>query len=103
MRTKTQLVVMAINVKFDETDESSIFSNKCIVFFQMCMSHVSRPIKRGQIFGNMAPRKPQLSRHFKNMEFIFNIHEFEVYYWVSFAKQNGVEMQGKNFQMTVGM
>ena len=67
------------------------------------MSHVSRPIKRGQIFGNMAPRKPQLSRHFKNLEFIFNIHEFEVYYWVSFAKQNGVEMQGKNFQMTVGM
>ena len=36
------------------------------------------------------------------MEFIFNIHEFEVYYWVSFAKQNGVEMQGKTFQMTVG-
>ena len=65
------------------------------------MSHVSRPIKRGRLFGNLVPRKPQLSRHFKNLEFIFNIHEFEVYYWVSFAKQNGVEMQGKNFQMTV--
>ena len=95
---------MAINVKLEKIAESSIFPNKSVRFlFQMCMSHVSRPIKRGQIFGNMAPRKPQLSRHFKNMEFIFNIHEFEVYYWVSFAKQNGVEMQGKNFQMTVGM
>ena len=74
-----------------------------LVDFQMCMTQVSRPIKRGRLYNTMLPRKQQLSRHFKTLEFIINIHEFEVFYWVSFAKQNGMEMQGKSFQMTIGL
>lgn len=31
----------------------------------MCLARVSRPIKRGRIFQNLKPKKPQLTRHIK--------------------------------------
>ena len=37
-----------------------------------------------------------------NIHLSVNFHQFEVCYWVSFAKQYGMEMKGDAFQLSIG-
>ena len=53
-------------------------------------SGASRPIRRGAVFKNLRPKKPQLSRHFKRMGLSVFLHQFQVNYWTSFSQQRGV-------------
>ncbi len=39
--------------------------------------------------------------YFRDVSLSVNIHKFVVCYWVSFAKQHGIEMRGEPFQMVV--
>jgi len=33
----------------------------------------------------------------------FNVSRFHVFYWMSYAKQSGAEMEGDSFKLTVGL
>jgi len=53
-------------------------------------SGASRPIRRGAVFQNSRPRKPQFSRHFKRVGLSVAMHQFQVNYWTSFSQQRGI-------------
>ena len=57
---------------------------------KVIFSGASRPIRRGQVFRNSRPRKPQFSRHFKRVGLSVSLHQFQVNYWTSFSQQRGV-------------
>ncbi|KAF8767944.1 Protein KIAA0100 like protein [Argiope bruennichi] len=61
---------------------------------KMILSGVTRLTKRGVIFNNTKPRKPQLSRHYNRLCISLNLHKFKIIYWMSFAKQRGLELIG---------
>ncbi|KAL1488909.1 hypothetical protein ABEB36_014696 [Hypothenemus hampei] len=61
---------------------------------KLILSGVTRPTRRGMIFGNLKPRKPQLSRHYKKINLLVGLHKFQVCYWMSFAMNRGCEMFG---------
>ena len=39
----------------------------------------------------------------RDLKFSFKIHQFQVTYWASFAKQHGSEMRGHNLDLGVGL
>ncbi|CAH1800960.1 unnamed protein product [Owenia fusiformis] len=68
---------------------------------KMCFDKVNRPIRRGPLFKNTFPRKPQFTRHLKQFAISMNLHQFEVNYWWSFAKQHGIEMKGQSLSLSI--
>lgn len=42
------------------------------------LSGATRPTRRGAVFNNVRPRKPQLSRHFRNARLSLALHCFQV-------------------------
>ena len=40
---------------------------------------------------------------FRNLRFSFNVPEFQVCYWMSFAKQSGVEMRSDPLSLEAGL
>lgn len=66
---------------------------------KLCLTRVTRPIKRGILFQNTKPKKPQLSRHYKQVKLSINFHQFSICYWMSFSKQHGSEMQSRSFNL----
>ncbi|XP_063241781.1 protein hobbit isoform X2 [Bacillus rossius redtenbacheri] len=61
---------------------------------KLILSGVTRPTRRGPVFGNVRPRKSQLSRHYRKLHLLLALHQFQVHYWMSFAKQRGFELSG---------
>ncbi|GIX80787.1 protein KIAA0100 [Caerostris darwini] len=61
---------------------------------KMILSGVTRLTRRGVLFSNTKPRKPQLSRHYNRLCISLNLHKFKIIYWMSFAKQRGLELVG---------
>ncbi|XP_048519501.1 protein KIAA0100 isoform X2 [Dendroctonus ponderosae] len=61
---------------------------------KLILSGVTRPTRRGKIFGNLKPKKTQLSRHYKKINLLIGLHKFQVCYWMSFAMHRGCEMFG---------
>ncbi|KAG8224148.1 hypothetical protein J437_LFUL005482 [Ladona fulva] len=61
---------------------------------KLILSGVTRPTRRGALFKNLRPRKPQLSRHYKKIHLSLSLHRFQVCYWMSFAMQRGFELVG---------
>uniref|UniRef100_A0A0L8HRK1 Uncharacterized protein n=1 Tax=Octopus bimaculoides TaxID=37653 RepID=A0A0L8HRK1_OCTBM len=66
---------------------------------KLCFSRVTRPIKRGVLFQNTNPKKPQLSRHYKQVKMSVNFPQFSICYWMSYSKQHGVEMHSRSFNL----
>ncbi|CAI9740932.1 Hypothetical predicted protein [Octopus vulgaris] len=66
---------------------------------KLCLSRVTRPIKRGILFQNTNPKKPQLSRHYKQVKMSVNFPQFSICYWMSYSKQHGVEMHSRSFNL----
>lgn len=66
----------------------------------MILSGVTRLTKRGVIFNNTKPRKPQLSRHYNRLCISLNLHKFKIIYWMSFAKQRGLELVGGRLSLS---
>ncbi|XP_060521817.1 protein hobbit [Cylas formicarius] len=67
---------------------------KWIESLKLILSGVTRPTRRGRIFGNLRPRKQQLSRHYKKVNLLVGFHQFQVCYWMSFAMHRGCELFG---------
>lgn len=61
---------------------------------KLILSGVTRPTKRGKIFNNLRPRKIQLSRHYKKINLLVGLHQFQVCYWMSFSMHRGCELFG---------
>uniref|UniRef100_H2Z401 FMP27/BLTP2/Hobbit GFWDK motif-containing RBG unit domain-containing protein n=1 Tax=Ciona savignyi TaxID=51511 RepID=H2Z401_CIOSA len=59
--------------------------------FMYAVNAVSRPVCKGPIFGNEAPPKLKLSRHYRNVTPSFIFPELRVRYWSSYAQQLGIE------------
>lgn len=70
-----------------------------VIYSQMCLASVTRPIKRGKLFNNVKPRKPMLSRHYKYAQLSVNFHQFDVCYWMSFSRQHGAKFSANSFML----
>ncbi|XP_049867367.1 protein KIAA0100 [Pectinophora gossypiella] len=61
---------------------------------KLILSGITRPTRRGRVFKNVRPRKPQLSRHYRNVSVSLTLHNLQVFYWSSSSMQRGIEMLG---------
>ncbi|CAG5051041.1 unnamed protein product [Parnassius apollo] len=61
---------------------------------KLILSGITRPTRRGRVFRNVRPRKPQLSRHYRNVSVSLTLHNLQVFYWSSSSMQRGIEMLG---------
>ncbi|XP_052757445.1 protein hobbit [Galleria mellonella] len=61
---------------------------------KLIVSGVTRPTRRGRVFRNVRPRRPQLSRHYRNLSVSLTLHNLQVFYWSSSSMQRGIEMLG---------
>ncbi|KAJ2953031.1 hypothetical protein O0L34_g7420 [Tuta absoluta] len=61
---------------------------------KLILSGITRPTRRGRVFRNERPRKPQLSRHYRNVSVSLTLHNLQVFYWSSSSMQRGIEMLG---------
>ncbi|CAF0888712.1 unnamed protein product [Brachionus calyciflorus] len=63
------------------------------------LSAITRPTKRGKLFQNVRPRKALLSRHFKFVNFKFDLPKINVIYWSSASEQYGIQLESDDFLM----
>jgi hypothetical protein len=63
------------------------------------LSSVTRPTKRGPLFMNLKPRKPLLSRHYKCVNFNFDLPKINVIYWSSANEKYGLHLEAKTFNL----
>ncbi|XP_037869242.1 protein hobbit [Bombyx mori] len=61
---------------------------------KLILSGITRPTRRGRLFNNVRPRKPQLSRHYRNVSVSLTLHNLQVCYWSSSSLQRGIELCG---------
>ncbi|XP_037302921.1 protein KIAA0100 [Manduca sexta] len=61
---------------------------------KLILSGITRPTRRGRLFGNVRPRKPQLSRHYRSVSVSVTLHNLQVCYWSSSSLQRGIEVLG---------
>ncbi|XP_076453404.1 protein hobbit-like isoform X2 [Babylonia areolata] len=66
---------------------------------KQCMFSVTRPVRRGKLFGVITPRKPQLTRHYRKIRLTVDFHRFVICHWMSNAKQHGAELVADSFQL----
>ncbi|XP_054707310.1 LOW QUALITY PROTEIN: protein hobbit-like [Uloborus diversus] len=85
-----------VNADQDDIPTMLLYSStlKWIENLKMILSGVTRLTRRGKYFSNVRPRKPQLSRHYHRLCVSLNLHKFKIIYWMSFAKQRGLELIG---------
>lgn len=85
-----------INAEQDDIPTMLLYSStlRWIENLKMILSGVTRLTRRGVLFYNTKPRKPQLSRHYQRLCISLNLHKFKIIYWMSFAKQRGLELVG---------
>ncbi|KAL5106524.1 hypothetical protein TcWFU_000549 [Taenia crassiceps] len=84
---------------FSVGDVSTIQTPRCFIYtnllklfdrLKMCLSRISRPIRRGAIFNRICPRKPLFGQLLQSLEVSVRIPCLEVTYWVSYNKRLGV-------------
>ncbi|UYV61491.1 KIAA0100 [Cordylochernes scorpioides] len=68
---------------------------------KMIMSGIARLTRKGKIFENTRPRKPQFSRHYKSVQLSLNFPKFQICYWTSFAQQKGLELLGGRLSLSM--
>ena len=56
------------------------------------MGTVSRPIRKGKIFGYLKPPKKKLTRHYGKIQFKTNFPSAEIQFWSSYRKKQGVSL-----------
>ncbi|GBN08188.1 Protein KIAA0100, partial [Araneus ventricosus] len=90
------------NSTVDDVPTMLLYSStlRWIENLKMILSGVTRLTKRGVIFNNTKPRKPQLSRHYNRLCISLNLHKFKIIYWMSFAKQRGLELIGGRLSLS---
>ena len=63
------------------------------------LSAITRPTKRGNLFGNKRPKKAILSRHFKRVSFTFDLTRINIIYWSSASEQYGIQLESEDYFM----
>lgn len=66
---------------------------------KQCMFSVTRPVRRGRLFGVTTLRKPQLTRHYRKFRLSVDFHRFVICHWMSNAKQHGAELLADSFTL----
>ena len=66
---------------------------------KILLSSITRPTKRGKIFANLKARKPLLSRHFKLVQFDFDLPRIRIVYWSSANEQYGIHLDARHFKL----
>ncbi|KAB7505641.1 hypothetical protein Anas_05703, partial [Armadillidium nasatum] len=64
------------------------------------ISGVTRPTRRGILFKNTIPRKPQLSRHYQSVHLSLSFQRFEVTYWLSARVKKGFKYTGERLSLS---
>lgn len=54
----------------------------------------SKLTRRGVLFNNTKPKKPSLSRIFKDIQTTILINRFQIFYWSSVSKRHGIQILG---------
>jgi hypothetical protein len=67
---------------------------------KLLLSTITRPTKRGKLFGNLKPRKPILSRHFNLVRFHFDVPSLKCIYWSSASEQYGVQVDCEQLKLS---
>jgi hypothetical protein len=65
------------------------------------LSSITRPTKRGKLFGNLKPRKPLLTRHYKIVEFNIDLPQIRIVYWSSANEQYGIDLDARHFRLNL--
>ncbi|KAL5970709.1 hypothetical protein TSMEX_001541, partial [Taenia solium] len=75
-----------------QTPRCFIYTNLLKLFdrLKMCLSRISRPIRRGAVFNRIRPRKPLFGQLLQSLEVSVRMPRLEVTYWVSYNKRLGV-------------
>ncbi|KAH7955432.1 hypothetical protein HPB52_000876 [Rhipicephalus sanguineus] len=64
------------------------------------MGGLPKLTRRGALFGNVKPRKSQLTRHVRQLQLSLALHKFQVCYWTSLARQHGFELLAGRIQLS---
>ncbi|XP_077510503.1 bridge-like lipid transfer protein family member hobbit isoform X1 [Amblyomma americanum] len=64
------------------------------------LSGLPKLTRRGPLFGNVKPRKSQLTRHVRQLQLSLALHKFQVCYWTSLARQHGFELLAGRIQLS---
>ncbi|VDK36481.1 unnamed protein product [Taenia asiatica] len=84
---------------FSVADISTIQTPRCFIYtnllklfdrLKMCLSRISRPIRRGAVFNRIRPRKPLFGQLLQLLEVSVRMPRLEVTYWVSYNKRLGI-------------
>lgn len=54
----------------------------------------SKLTRRGKLFANTKPRKPSLSRIFKDVKINVSLNRFQILYWSSVSRRHGIQLTG---------
>lgn len=54
----------------------------------------SKLTRRGRLFNNTKPKKPSLSRIFREIRLTMSLNRFQILYWSSVSKRHGIHMMG---------
>lgn len=64
------------------------------------VSGLPKLTRRGPLFGNVKPRKSQLTRHVRQLQLSLALHKFQVCYWASLGRQHGFELLAGRLQLS---
>ncbi|VDM30527.1 unnamed protein product [Hydatigera taeniaeformis] len=86
------LVFSVADVSNTQPPRCFIYTNLLKLFdrLKMCLSRISRPIRRGAIFNRIRPRKPLFGQLLQSLAVSVQMPCLEVTYWVSYNKRLGV-------------
>lgn len=65
------------------------------------LSSITRPTKRGILFGPIRPRKPLLSRHFNLVRFNIDLPKMNIIYWSSANEQYGLYVDVSDLRLNL--
>uniref|UniRef100_A0A6A7FYG4 Protein KIAA0100-like n=3 Tax=Hirondellea gigas TaxID=1518452 RepID=A0A6A7FYG4_9CRUS len=99
LETKT---LVKDNVKVNPVIEMLFYGSTLRWFenLKFILSGVTRPIRRGLVFGNAGPRKTQLSRHYRTIHLALQFQRFDVRYWMSVGVKKGFHLSSERLSLS---
>ncbi|CDS43676.2 Breast cancer overexpressed locus tag 1 protein [Echinococcus multilocularis] len=90
---------LLLGLVFSVNDVSTTQPPRCFIYtnllklfdrLKMCLSRISRPIRRGAVFNRIRPRKPFFGQLLQSLGVSVRMPCLEVTYWVSYNRRLGV-------------
>ncbi|VDL96444.1 unnamed protein product [Schistocephalus solidus] len=94
-RLNLRISFLAQEVHNDTRPRCFIYTNVLKLFdrLKMCLTRVSRPIRKGAVFSCIKPKKPLFGQLLQNIEVLLQLPSLDITYWVSYAKRMGLHIQ----------